>query len=249
VRSKGGKVRTSRCSINARPDRAEIDAAFFAHTPLSEIVSRFPGTDDSSLSRHRRKCIGEGVVTTVEDISRLAAAAVAVSPAEPVEVVPVPSGSPRDVQIEVQRRLLVQFANCEARKDSRGCALLSVQIRLNAEWLRNDAVKNEPENAPGIHVTWNFAPTRPMRPALEEAPDELPPPATGLGVDAATSVPELPVVAPAVLTDDQVADLIVKQMRGEPVDREERERQEAKARSARPYDPRIETVIPRRRMF
>ena len=73
---------------------------------------------------------------------------------------------------------------------------MSIQIRLNSEWLRNDAVKNEPENEPGVNVTWHFSPTRPN---TFTAPDpEVVEVVAGPTLDAATVVPDIVVEAPEV---------------------------------------------------
>jgi hypothetical protein len=119
----------------------------------------------------------------------------------PVEAVPL--GNARDVQIDVQRRLLLQFSHCEERKDSRGCALLAVQIRLNAEWLRADA-EEAPDAEPPVHVTFVLPPPRPARHATRPAL-EAPPRSAALELDAARSASPEVVVPPGEPIEPETA--------------------------------------------
>ena|ERR1035441_2962710 len=175
-------------SLKNHPEAANIALACELGRSSRDIAAEF-GTSKSAVDRYRKS----------PDLSSAAAAAAVAEPVEAVPVEPVILGNPRDVQLDVQRRLLLQFGICEAKKDSRGCALLSVQIRLNAAWLRADAVKNEPENEPGVHVTWNFPPPRTN--AFTAPEPEVAEPATVTETTVEAAVPEVVVVAPEV--DDE----------------------------------------------
>lgn len=175
-------------SLSRRPDAANIALACLNGDSSRDIAARF-GTSKSAVDRYRKHA----------DLSSAAAAAAAVvEPVEPVPVEAVPVGDAREVQLDVQRRLLVQFAYCEQHHDARGCALIAVQIRLNAEWLRADA-EEAPDAEPPVLVTFQFPQPRSVRAALEDArapePEALAP-ATSAVLDAEAVAPQLPVVAP-----------------------------------------------------
>ena len=170
------------CSGCENPRRKELEAAFLAHVPLLELVSRFGGSK-SSLSRHFKNHVTAAIIRAV------------------ARAAPPPDF--REVEIYEDRLLAELLAMHQvtreeldaARKgpDKRLVVVLLGQLRENITALGKFLPASR-ESEPPIRVSFVFPPIRPARPE----PEALPPAVTGT-LDAATAGPEI-VVAPPTVT-------------------------------------------------